>query len=174
MEYSRYNILLRFLHWLMTILFFALIAAGFSMRHYISGEQKWEVYAMHKAMGTTFLFLAGLGFLVLVFSKDPTLPGFVGQFTRLLISLVHYFLHIFMFAVPISGYIMSVSSGKEIRWFFDLMAPSLLPQNKQVASLPHEAHFWLAYIALGFVGLHIMGFLKHLIFDRANLSKKII
>jgi cytochrome b561 len=174
MKHNKYNILLRLLHWLMGILFFALIAAGFFMKHYMSGEQKWEVYALHKAMGITFLLLASLRFLVRILSKVPPLPDSLKQFERLLTGFVHYSLYVFMFAIPISGYIMSVSSGKEIKWFFDLMVPSLLSQNKQVALLAHEMHFWLAYTTLCFVGLHIAGFFKHLIFDKVNLLKRII
>jgi cytochrome b561 len=75
-------------------------------------------------------------------------------------QLAHYGLYAIMFAMPITGYTMSVAGGHEVD-MFGIAVPSVMPNNHDLASLAHSAHGWISYAMIGLVGLHVVAALWH-------------
>ena len=68
----KYNIIQRIFHWLMAFVIISLIGAGFYMTNLgQSDPSKYEIYSMHKTIGTLALVLVTIRVLVRIFSKIP-------------------------------------------------------------------------------------------------------
>jgi cytochrome b561 len=63
-------------------------------------------------------------------------------------------LYVFMWTVPITGFLLSNSSRPNNVKFFGIVLPDLFPQNSAMVEVGRSAHFWLSYTFLAFVVLH--------------------
>jgi cytochrome b561 len=61
-----------------------------------------------------------------------------------------------MWAVPITGFLLSNSYKSNNVKFFGLPLPDIFPQNSAMVDLGRNLHFWLAYTFLAFIILHIV------------------
>jgi cytochrome b561 len=61
-----------------------------------------------------------------------------------------------MWAVPVSGFFLSNSYKSNNVKFLGLTLPDIFPQNSAILGLARNMHFWLAYIFLAFVVLHMI------------------
>lgn len=68
--------------------------------------------------------------------------------------ILHASLYLFMWAVPIAGFLLSNSFKANNVSFFGLVLPDIFPQNKDMVEVGRSLHFWLAYTFLAFVILH--------------------
>jgi cytochrome b561 len=78
------------------------------------------------------------------------------------------------FIIAISGYIMSSASGKAIIWFNLFNVPLLVDKNIEIAKKAHTIHEILPYILIGLIVIHILATLKHIIFNKVNILKRIL
>ena len=70
-------------------------------------------------------------------------------------------LFILMLLMPVSGYLISTSSGDGIDVFGVFTLPALLQIDKQARDLAIDVHYWLAYIGLGIIAVHGLAAIKH-------------
>lgn len=63
-------------------------------------------------------------------------------------------LYVFMWAVPVSGVLLSNSFRANNVKFFGFVLPDIFPQNQTMEDLGRNLHFWLSYSFLAFVVLH--------------------
>lgn len=168
----KYNLSLRLLHWIMAILIISLIFIGFFMVS-ASDALKPTLYSLHKATGITVLALIVLRLSIRLFSINPPLPTNSNYMLNFIARLVHWLLYLFMFIMPMSGYIMSSASQRHFTWFFDLDVPLLVGQNMTLAMNAHSIHVVSAYIITSLIALHLLGTIKHLVIDKINILKRI-
>lgn len=86
-----------------------------------------------------------------------------------LANLGHYALYFFMFAVPLSGWLMSSAMGVQTVWFGVLPLPDLLDKNKAAADFFSAAHLYLNWAFIITVIGHVLAALKHQFIDKDNL-----
>jgi len=76
---------------------------------------------------------------------------------------------VLLILIPILGYIQSsayeFSSGVNF-FFFDL--PEIIPKNKTIFDTANFLHKWLSYFFVAVLSAHILGAVKHRLFDKEN------
>ena len=87
---------------------------------------------------------------------------------------MHRMLYIFMVAQPVIGWLMSSAKGVTTVYFGVVPLPDLLQKNKALGHALAEVHGALAWIILGFIGLHVLAALKHHFFDRDEVLTRML
>jgi cytochrome b561 len=126
------------------------------------GMKKLAVLARHKSVGITILMLAvvRLGWR-LSHRESPVLPPTLKPYERVLAHFTHVGLYVLLFAMPITGWIMSSARNFPVSWFNVFQLPDLVAPNKALYDAMVTTHGALA-LALGIiVALHVLGALKH-------------
>lgn len=173
MKDNKYSLGLRIIHWLMSVFIIGMLCSGLYMKSLpISSEIKFSIYAIHKACGITVLGLIIVRIFFRVFTYVPPLPANFSRFVINASKTIHFGLYALMMLMPLSGYVMSSASSKEIKYFFHIHL--LINENKELASVANQLHSILAYFMILFIALHIIGALKHTFIDKQNIFKRMI
>lgn len=146
-------------HWIMAACYLVLFATGTFMAQ-LPGELliREPLYDFHKSMGTLVMALLTWRILILlrVWWRKYTkrLPKFTKPWFQMF--ALHLILYVFMWAVPVSGFLLSNSYKSNNVRFFGITLPDLFPQNSAMVGLGRNLHFWLAYTFLAFIVLHTL------------------
>ena len=170
---QKYHITIRILHWLIGVSVLLMIAIGYMMTNYLPDSTRFALYPGHKAVGFTVLLLMFFRILARALTKSPKMPKEISKLEAFVSKLVHFLLYFLVIVTATSGYVMSCASGKTISWFGLFNVPLFIGQNKYLAATAHGLHSVLPYVLLSFIFLHILGTLKHLLFDKVNIIKRI-
>lgn len=171
---TKYHLSLRVLHWLMALVILTLIAVGWYMTGLEDNDPlRNTLYPLHKSFGMLALLLVSIRILVRLWTVVPPLPKTFPQWVKLLSTWVHRLIYVFMFAIPLSGYTMSMAGGYGVK-MFGLTVPNFLPKDKTIAGIAHTFHHYLPYILLGVLVLHIGGVIKHRFFDKEDVLPRML
>jgi cytochrome b561 len=155
-----YGWLTKVFHWLISFMIITLLIVGFTMASMEPSDQKWQLYAGHKATGVIVLSLVVLRFLWRLVNTQVLLPIDIPAWQKAAARSTHYILYFFMFMMPISGIMMSRLGGHDID-VFGMFTIHALEKNPDIAKLFWQFH---GYAAIGFVTmivLHILAGLYH-------------
>ena len=125
MPVHRYTRLAVLLHWLVAVLIVTNVLLAWTWDS-VAKPDAHTMVNIHKSIGLTVLGLALMRLLWRFSHRPPAFPAKYQQWERTLSHIVHGFLYLIMFGLPISGYIMDSASkkagGQPIRWFglFDI------------------------------------------------------
>ena len=163
---QKYALSSRTLHWLMALIIFTLLGLGIYMMEFLSKEapNRMEIYSLHKSLGVLALILVLLRIINRFIKPAPKLPDTIAKFEKIAAHLGHFGLYFLMLLVPLSGYLMSNSFGFPVH-LFSIEMPTLVQRDMEMAELFAETHEIAAYSLLGLVLLHILGALKHRLFE---------
>lgn len=164
-EAKSYNIISRIIHWVTALIILALLVVGKYMKGMEFSEQKLEVYNLHKSFGLLVLFLVVVRIVWHIVTKKPKSMDTHAKWERVLSHAVHGFLYLLLFALPLSGWVMSSAGDFNIK-FFGLNMPDIVAKDENLFEFAEEMHELFAYAVLGFVALHVAGALKHHFIDR--------
>lgn len=160
-------------HWLMAVLLIANFALGLTMSDMELSPQKLQFVSWHKWVGITLLGLITLRFLWRAFANRPVLLP-MATWQRRLAKLTHFLMYLLLFAVPISGWVMSSAGGFTVTYLGLFPLPDLVAKDKQLFELLKEIHEVLNFTLLGLVILHVLAVLKHQFIDRdATLARMV-
>jgi cytochrome b561 len=162
------------LHWLIALLIFAAFPLGVYMHDLPLSPDKLKLYSYHKWMGITVLTLAALRLSWRAAHKPPPLPATMPSWERLAAQSVHLLLYLLIFAIPLSGWLMSSAKGFQTVWFGVLPLPDLVGKDKELGKLLEEVHEVLNFILLGLVIFHIAGALKHHFIERDDILARML
>lgn len=161
------------LHWVMAIGFIAMFFLGFYMTGLPFSPTKLQVYSWHKWAGITLFLFATARILWRLTHRPPALPSSMRKIDITLAHLGHHLLYFFMFAVPLSGWLMSSAMGFQTVWFGVIPLPDLLPKDKAAADILAATHTYLNIAFIITVIGHILAALKHQFIDKDNLFSRI-
>lgn len=156
-HYSRTAIVL---HWAIALLIFATFPLGLYMHDLPLSPHKLQLYSYHKWIGVTVLALVLLRILWRLGHRPPAMPA-MSRGQTLVAHGTHALLYVLMFAVPMSGWLMSSALGFQVVWFGVLPLPDLVAKNKELGDLLKEVHEVLNYGLLTLVVLHLAAVLQH-------------
>jgi cytochrome b561/polyisoprenoid-binding protein YceI len=158
---ARWGAVSQSLHWLIVALIAIQATLGMTGRLLPLGVEKLAMLARHKSIGITILGLAALRLLWRWLNPIPALPSNLTSHERLLARGTHTMLYALLFAMPLTGWIMSSARGFPVSWFGLYQLPDLVPKSGTLYEAMVTTHAVLA-VALGLtVALHIAGALKH-------------
>ena len=146
-------------HWWMAGAYLILFVTGTFMSQLDrSVSFRPSFYDFHKSIGVLSMALLTWRILVLlqVWRKKYTkrLPKFTLAWCQTV--AIHSSLYIFMWAVPIAGFLLSNSFKANNVKFFGIGLPDIFPVDKAMVEVGRSLHFWLGYTFLAFIVLHII------------------
>jgi cytochrome b561 len=145
-------------HWWMAGCYLILFVVGTYMAQLPRNDFRDILYDFHKSIGVLTMALLTWRILTLiqVMRKKYTkrLPKFSPQWLKNL--ALHTLMYVFMWAVPIAGFLLSNSFRANGVKFFGLLLPDIFPENKDMVEVGRSLHFWLSYTFLAFIVLHLM------------------
>jgi cytochrome b561 len=152
------------LHWLMALLLAALVVLGLYMtRLPDAGFDSWKIglVLLHKQLGIVALALAALRLLWRVGNLLPRLVQSLPQWQQVAARFVHLCFYALMFALPLTGWLMSSAAGIPV-WVFGLVTlPDLLPHDDDLFQALIDVHRYLGYALIGCMAAHIGAALAH-------------
>lgn len=164
---TRYGAISIALHWLVALAVIGLFALGLWMVG-LDYYSAWYQAApdWHKSLGLLLLLvmLLRLGWRFL--SPGPAPLAEPGDPGRLVATLMHGVLYLILFAVPVTGYLISTADGRPVSVFGWFDVPALvtgLPDQADIAGWLHE---YLAWALIVLAALHALAALKHHFLDR--------
>ena len=166
---THYTATAKFYHWLMTVLLFGLLALGFYMAELPFSPQKLQFYSWHKWAGVTAFLLVFFRLLWRLKNPPPPLPESMPKVMQWVAHVGHFALYVLMFAMPLSGWLMSSAKGFQTVYFGVLPIPDLIDKNKELGQLLGEVHETLAWLLIVLVAGHIAAALKHHFIDKDDV-----
>jgi cytochrome b561 len=158
---SRWGGVSQFLHWLIVLLIIAQVVLATIADELPLGMKKLAMLARHKSVGITILGLVMARLLWRWMHPTPVLPNTLKPYERALAHFTHVALYLLLFAMPLSGWMMSSARGFPVSWFGFFQLPDLVPKNKPLYEALVETHELLALTLGVVVALHVAGALKH-------------
>lgn len=172
---SNYGLVSITMHWLVAVAVVGLFALGYWMVG-LTYYSSWYRTApdIHKSIGLLLLGLMLLRVVWRFLNRGPAPLASHARMTRLATKVGHGVLYLGLFAVMISGYLISTANGRGISVFGWFEVPALItsiPDQEDIAGLIHE---YLAWGLVIFSGLHAVAALKHHFIDRDPTLKRMI
>ena len=157
---ERWGSVAQTLHWLIVALIITQVILALTASQ-LHGMAKLEMLARHKSVGITILMLAVVRLLWRFANPTPPLPATLKPYERFLAHFTHTALYFLIFAMPISGWVMTSARGFPVSWFSLFQLPDLVAKNRPLYEAMLTTHEALA-CSLGAVAtLHLLAALKH-------------
>lgn len=148
-------------HWVVAILIAALVPFGLYIASLELSPQKIEYISWHKSFGITVLALVSLRLAWRLFNPPPPLPLGLPGWQKAASQVVHWGLYGALFAMPLSGWIMSSAAGFAVTPFKLFELPHLVGKDEALAKTMRQAHEYIAYGLIGLFSLHVGAALQH-------------
>lgn len=171
---TSYGSVAKFLHWLMALLILGMLALGFIMSDLERTPEKLKLYNIHKSLGMIILAVAGVRLLWKAMNIQPVLPASIPKFERFLAHAGHATLYVLMFAMPLSGWLMSSAAGFPVSVFGWITAPDLVSPAPGLKGFFNETHETLAIVIAVVAGLHVLAALLHHFHSHNNVLRRML
>jgi cytochrome b561 len=102
------------------------------------------------------------------------MPDTMQRWEKIAAASVHYLLYALIFAIPLSGWLMSSAKGFQTVWFGILPLPDLIGKDKEVGDVLQEVHEVLNFLLLGSVIAHTGAALKHHFIERDDILARMV
>jgi cytochrome b561 len=140
----------------------------------LKGLAKLEALAWHKSFGMTVLMLAVLRLAWRLVNPTPELTTETKPWERALAKISHLLLYALIFAMPLTGWMMSSAKNYPVSWFKLFQFPDLVAPAEQTFHQMHDLHHLLFKVLVGVALLHVAGALKHHFIDRNDVLKRML
>lgn len=172
---QRFGIVSMVLHWSVAIVVYGMFALGLWMVT-LSYYDGWYHQApeIHKSIG--ILLMMGLVVRLIWRAVSPPPPALksYSRITRLAAVAAHALLYMVLFAILISGYLISTADGKPISVFGWFDIPATLSDAGAQADLAGQIHLWLAWSVVILSALHALAAIKHHFIDKDDTLRRML
>lgn len=158
---TRWGIVAQLLHWTIVALVITQVILAGIADDLPLGMKKLAVLARHKSVGITILLLVIVRLVWRWRNPTPALPSTLKPYERGLARFTHAALYLLLFAMPLSGWMMSSARNFPVSWFNLFQLPDLVPRSQPLYEIMHETHEILAITLGAVVILHVLAALKH-------------
>jgi cytochrome b561 len=163
------------IHWLVALAVYGMFALGLWMVT-LGYYDVWYHQApeIHKSIGT-LLFIVMVVRVVWRFISPPPKPlASYSRLTRISAVLAHIALYTVLFAILISGYLISTADGQAISVFGWFDVPASVTGLPQQADTAGTIHLYLAWAVVVLSVLHALAALKHHFIDGDVTLKRML
>jgi cytochrome b561 len=171
---TRYGAVAQIFHWVIA----ALIVTQFVLARMADdlplGARKLGLLARHKSFGMTVLMLAILRLLWRVNHAPPALPAGMTRFERLAAKGTHAAFYVLLFAMPLSGWMMSSAKNYSVSWFGLFTWPNLIGKSEPAFEFLRNTHETLSDLLFAIAVLHILAALKHHFWNRDDVLLRML
>ena len=140
----------------------------------LTGFQKFTALNWHKWFGMTIFMLAIVRLVWRLANPVPDLTAETRPWERVLAKISHALLYTLIFAMPLTGWIMSSAKAFGVSWFNLFQFPNLVGKNEQLYEIMRDTHHVLFKVLVATALLHAAGALKHHFIDRNDVLKRML
>ena len=174
---NEYTSLAKWLHWLVAALIlvqYLLIELAERAEHANQVVKQLGIIANHKSIGITILLIAIIRLMYRFRHAAPELPSSMPTWQRRASDASHFLLYGFLFALPITGWLMSSASAYSVSWFNLVALPDFIAPDKHNAELLLLIHTRLSDALVVLAGLHVVAAVKHHVIDKDTVLVRIL
>lgn len=169
-----YGPVARVIHWWMAAIIISLIGLGLYMTSLPDGDPKWELYDLHKSLGSLVFVLVLIRFAWRRITPPPPLPAAMSSFDKLAAHTGHMLLYAAMVALPVTGYLDSSLGGYHLSVFGLFDVPMLFSEDKELFEQVVTLHRWIGYGLALLIIAHIGAALKHHLIDHDRVLMRML
>jgi len=164
----------RTLHWLGAVIILVLLAHGWWMTHMTLRPERLANYAWHSALGFDLLALTVLRLLWRWVNPVPAYPADAKAWERWTAQVAHAGLYVLILVVSVTGWVTANTFRTPItRDLFGLPFPTLVTGlDRALRNAFEETHLVLAYVLAALVVLHVLGALRHHLWKRNEVLRR--
>jgi cytochrome b561 len=151
-------------HWIMAVLLITLIVLGLYMVQLPDvgfDTKKITLILYHKELGILALALAALRLAWRWGNALPRLVDNLPEWQKVIARFVHLCFYGLMFALPVTGWVMSSATDIPVSFFGLFELPNLVSHNDRLFHTFIEIHKWLGYALIVFILIHAGAALRH-------------
>ncbi|HEY1313134.1 MAG TPA: cytochrome b [Steroidobacteraceae bacterium] len=171
---GRYTAVAQAFHWVIA----ALIVTQFVLGHIAvdlpNGMHKLALFARHKSFGMTVLMLAILRLLWRLKNPPPELPAGMSAPERMIARATHAAFYVLLFAMPLTGWMMSSAKNYAVSWFGLFTWPNLIGKNEAAFDALRATHDILSDVLFAIAVLHILAALKHHFWNKDDVLVRML
>lgn len=171
---TRYTKTAMFLHWFIAILILAALFLGLSLEDMALSPAKIARINYHKWLGISVLWLAAVRLYWRLTHPAPAMPESMKSLEKKAAHFGHLALYFFMFAIPLSGWLMSSAKGYPVVYLGLVQLPDLVPKSNDLADIFKEMHELLAWSMVALLIGHVLAALKHQFIDKTPIFARIL
>src|SRR5436190_2054052 len=147
-----YGLVTRDLHWVVAIAIVTLFFLGLWMVTHTYYSPYYRLAPdIHRSVGMLLLFLLVVRFVWRLANPKPV-DSELSPLERAAANTVHWGFYPLLFALMVSGYLISTADGRPIEVFNWFSVPSLY-HRQGLEDAAGEVHEWLAYVTIALVVL---------------------
>lgn len=169
-----YGPVARAIHWWMATIIISLIGLGLYMTSLPDGDPKWELYDLHKSLGSLVFVLVLVRLAWRRITPPPPLPAAMSSFDKLAAHTGHMLLYAAMVALPVTGYLDSSLGGYHLSVFGLFDVPMLFSEDKELFEQVVTLHRWIGYGLALLIIAHIGAALKHHLIDHDRVLMRML
>ena len=173
-EPARYSVPAQLFHWVIAALIVTQFVLARLQENLPLGARKLALLARHKSVGMTILMLAILRLAWRLRHQAPPLPSTMRPFERWAARATHTAFYVLLFAMPLTGWMMSSAKNYSVSWFGLFTWPNLIGKNERAFDFLRSTHDLLSDVLFAVAVLHILAALKHHFWDRDDVLVRML
>ncbi|AML59027.1 Cytochrome B561 [Serratia rubidaea] len=172
---DRFGHLFILIHWLVALVVYGMFALGLWMVT-LGYYDVWYHQApeIHKSIGVLLFIVMVVRVIWRLISPPPKPLASYSRITRVGAVLAHLALYVILFAILISGYLISTADGQAISVFGWFEVPASVTGMGAQADTAGTIHLYLAWSVVVLSVLHALAALKHHFVDRDVTLKRML
>jgi len=169
----RYGFVAQGLHWIIAAMLVIQVALGKIADELPTGLDKLALMARHKSVGITILALAAIRLAWRLIDRPPPPPP-MPRWQHAASRLTHGAFYVLLFAMPVTGWLMSSASNYPVSWFGLFQLPDFVRPDEGLEHRLEDVHETLAKVLIALAILHVVAALKHQFIDRDGLLMRML
>jgi cytochrome b561 len=169
-----WGVVARAFHWLIAVLILVQFVIGTIAEGMKLTPAKLDLFVWHKSIGTTVLVLAVLRLAWRLGNPLPVPPDGTPGWERKLAAAAHWVLYALLFAVPLSGWLVSDASRVPFKAYFLLPMPDFIATDRALQEAASEVHEALMIALLCVVAVHVAAALRHHFLLRDDVLRRML
>lgn len=158
---THYGAIARLFHWLTVLLIVAQFVSMEFAHDLPRGPERSELYRLHKSLGVSILLLAIARLAWRFGNPVPPAPVDARAWERRAADVSHRLLYALIFALPLTGWVMSAAGGRTVEWFGLVALPNPVGANAVLDERLEDVHEALANALLVVASVHVLAALRH-------------
>ena len=172
-----YGVVAALFHWAMAVLIIALAGVGLYMVSLPDAgfdTKKIALILYHKQFGLLVLFLLAMRWGWRLSNVIPDLVEHLPDWQKVAARFVHLSFYGLMFALPMTGWLMSSAAGIPVSFFGLFTLPDLVSRDDDLFRGFVAIHKWLGYAMVLCIVIHVGAALRHHFIFRDDTLRRML